>query len=378
MRTLLATAVLLAIGMVVAGVSAGRALRERDSAVREGILARAAHELERALREAGPEAANETLREFLERTPSVSALELSTTSDTIAGAGIRRGDPIEVPMALGPAWRGLAGGGMRYGTPPFRLRLWPGPGVGNASRLAAVASLGSIVAALALLGFAVAAARGVGARERAAALDAERKRLELVALTGSGLAHRIRNPLATMKATAQILQSRLEGVDGERATRIAEAATRLESLLDELLRFAAPVEPRPQTLELSELALEFTPDVKVIPSLEPVIVRADREHLISAMEELVANARAFDSGTPEMAVMRRGREAVLEVRDRGPGLKIDPRAAFDPYVTTRPDGSGLGLPTIAALIRANGGRVTLENRAGGGCVAAIHLPEAHP
>ncbi|MGZ8869180.1 MAG: ATP-binding protein, partial [Thermoanaerobaculia bacterium] len=63
------------------------------------------------------------------------------------------------------------------------------------------------------------------------------------------------------------------------------------------------------------------------------------------------------------------------IRDRGPGLQIAADKAFDPYVTTRPDGAGLGLPTIAALIQANGGTVSLQNREGGGAVATITLPE---
>jgi signal transduction histidine kinase len=65
---------------------------------------------------------------------------------------------------------------------------------------------------------------------------------------------------------------------------------------------------------------------------------------------------------------------VVEVRDRGRGLAIDAERAFDPYVTTRPEGTGLGLATVRALARANGGDITLAARKGGGCVARLALP----
>jgi len=75
-----------------------------------------------------------------------------------------------------------------------------------------------------------------------------------------------------------------------------------------------------------------------------------------------------------MAAGSAGGTAWVEVRDRGPGLSVDPARAFDPYVTSRPGGTGLGLPTVRALARANGGEVTLEARSGGGCVARLTLP----
>ena len=66
----------------------------------------------------------------------------------------------------------------------------------------------------------------------------------------------------------------------------------------------------------------------------------------------------------------------LEVCDRGPGLTIEPKQAFDPYVTTRPEGTGLGLAIVRALARASGGDVTLAPRPGGGMVARLVVPAA--
>jgi hypothetical protein len=223
-RVVLAIAALLAAGMVAAGVTTGRVLRERDAAVREGVLTRVAHGLESELRREGPDATTDVLRRFLAQTPEVAAVEITDGERTIVREGTPRGVVVEIPIALGPGWRGMMPSGRQpRSTPPFRMRLWPGTTVGDSSRIAAVATWGSIFAAVALLAFAVLAVRGLEAKQRAEALESEHRRLETVALAGSGLAHRIRNPLATMKATAQILETSLAGSDRDRASRIAEA-----------------------------------------------------------------------------------------------------------------------------------------------------------
>jgi two-component system nitrogen regulation sensor histidine kinase NtrY len=102
---------------------------------------------------------------------------------------------------------------------------------------------------------------------------------------------------------------------------------------------------------------------------------ADRDHAADVLDELLANARAHDpAGEIEIAVGTSGGAAWAEVRDRGPGLSVEAPRAFDPYVTSRPGGTGLGLPTVRALARANGGDVTLEPRPGGGTAARLSLP----
>jgi len=342
--------------------------------VREGVVTRVVHDVERELRERGPDAAVDVLERFCGPGTGVGAMELRTDAVVIAAAGkVPGGEPLEFPAFLGPSWRGLASGPMMpgRGRPPFSIRAWPSRGVGDSSAIAAAATWGSVIAALALLMFAGAAGRGMLSRENAASLEAERRRLEVVSAAGAGLAHRIRNPLATIKATAQVLGSHCQGPSAERAARIVESSIRIEALVDELLRFARPVEVHAEDIDLVETARSVTGRVDAAGQ---ILARADREHVTSAIEELVANARAFDDSAPDVVVSRRGRHALIEVFDRGAGLQIDADRAFEPYVTTRANGTGLGLPAIRALIRANGGDVTLADRDGGGCVATIILP----
>ena len=373
MKWLLTSAVLLAIGMVAAGVVAGTTLRARDEAVREGVLTRAAHDLERELRESGPQGADHALQQLVSGDARVGAVELRSDERLIQSAGqARTGTPLEMPLFLGPGWREIAGAPhMPRRQPPFHIRLWAAPGVGDSTAVASLATWGSIAAALALLGFAAGAARGVSARQRAASLDEERRRLEHVSAAGAGLAHRIRNPLATAKATAQLLASHGDTTVRERAARIVSASIRIESLVDDLLRFARPVDVHPEEIDLGEAARGVIASAR---ESEPVRVHADREHLVSAIEELVANARAADPNDPEVVVSRKGRYGVIEIRDRGTGLQIDAARAFEPYVTTRANGTGLGLAIVRGLMRANGGEVTLHDREGGGCIATIVLP----
>lgn len=374
MRWLLAAAALLAIGLIVAGVTAGRTLEARDEAVRDGLLTRSAHTIERELREQGPDAARVVLRQAVQADASVVALELRRAGVVVAREGdVSQASPRTFPLFLGPSWRDV--GGVPHlagrGQAPFELLIWPTPDAGDASRVAAFATWGSVTGALALLAFAVVAARGIKARHDAATSEAERRRLEVVSAAGAGLAHRVRNPLATIKATAQMMGAQCEGPMRERAARIVDGSIRIESLVDELLQFARPVEAHPETLDLAEVARSVSTSVEVERA---VMVSADREHLTSAIEELIANARAAGDPDPRIVVTRRGRSGVIEVLDRGPGLQIAPERAFEPYVTTRPTGTGLGLAVVRGLIGANGGEVSIANRDGGGCVATITLP----
>jgi two-component system sensor histidine kinase HydH len=333
--------------------------------------------LESELRASYPEAAVQVLQQFLENEPRVIAVELRTDARTIAAAGRPDGRaPFEMPLFLGPSWRSAVrfSGGPRAQS-PFQIRIWPAAGVGDSSLVAAVVTWGSILVSLALLAFAASAARGERARQEASALDAERQRLELVSAAGAGLAHRIRNPLATIKATAQMLaaDAGASGTARERATRIVNGSIRIETLVDDLLQYARPVEAHATNVDLVEAARAIAEDTQ---AAEAVVVHADPEHVTSAIEELVANARAADPRAPEVVVSRRGRHGVVEVLDRGSGLTIDAASAFEPYVTTRTSGTGLGLAIVRSLVRANGGDVAIRNRDGGGCVATIAFPLA--
>lgn len=382
---LCAAAAALAIAVVLVSVVAAGTLRQRDEAVRTGVLARLAHQLEAVLRDSDPEGLAAALETFGQANKgSIAGVEVTSPQGSLGRWGNVGGSGVyEQQLMLGPGWRGAAGRGgfgPGRGGPPLRVRMAPGPELGSTGALPGVLVAGSIVAALMLLGLAAGASRGLLHRERLAAVEAERERLGAVALAGAGLAHRVRNPLAAIKGTAQLMAAdALEGEKG-RIDRIVASAERIEALLGRLLQFARPPETHPETLDLAELAREVAARAGGSVALETegdTAVIADREQVESVIEEFLANARAFDpQGTLEVSVGRSGGWIELSVADRGPGLDVDPRKAFEPYVTSRPDGTGLGLAIVRTLAAANGGEATLGPRPGGGTVAILRLPAA--
>jgi signal transduction histidine kinase len=390
---LLASPVLAAMPLAAAlvGVSliAASSLRARDAAVRDGLFARAGHDLEFRLRNDGPDGAAKALEEFgAANAALVRGVEISGPGGVVVRWGEGVGTPFEMPAMLGPGWRpagsGPPGAGMeaRRGgfRTPFVLRFFPAHRAGREGGLVFALVLGSIVAGVGLVVLSLAAARGLAERERRERLEAERERLDFVALTGGGLAHRIRNPLAAIKGTAQLMAERPGEQVVERSRRIVDASGRIEDLVSQLLKFARPAEPQPERIDLTVLAREAAARTgrPVMVTCESALQTfADRSHVADVLDELLANARAHDpAGAIEIALGATGGAVWAEVRDRGTGLSVDPARAFEPYVTSRPGGTGLGLPTARALARANGGDVTLEARAGGGCAARLTLPGA--
>lgn len=381
---------------------ASMSLRQRDAAVREGILMRAGHTLENLLRAAAPDEAGSVLETFLlEHADAVAGVAVAGPAGVVASAGADTTGAFEMPAALGREWRPLAlgeggevplGGGQGPGSgggfmggrgpggrgpSPVRLRLRATPEVGEDSVLARLVLAGGAAAAFALVGLSLVAARGTAERQRRQAAEAENRRLATVARAGAGLAHRLRNPLAVVKGTAQLLEARVPEGERERVERIVTASARMETILTRLLDFARPPEPQPVSFDLVALAREVATRSggAAVRAEGPILVRADREHVETILEELLANALAFDpAGTVEAAIRRRGAHVLLEVLDRGPGPDLDPASAFEPYVTSRPDGTGLGLAIVRSLAVANGGAAALAARPGGGCVASLSLP----
>jgi len=388
---LLASPVLAAVPLAAAlvGVSlvAASSLGARDAAVRDGLLARAGHEMESRLRSEGPEGAREALEQFgAENAALVRGVEIKGPAGRIALWGESAGTPVEMPAMLGPGWRPLGGGSpgpggeARHGgtRSPFVLRFFPARDAGRAGILAGALVAGSVVAGAGLVVLSLAAARGLAERARLERLEAERGRLDAVALTGAGLAHRVRNPLAVIKGTAQLLADRPGEQVAERSRRIVDASGRIEELVSQLLKFARPAEPQPESFDLVSLAREAaarTAGSVTVSGGAATRAFADPGHAADVLDELLANARALDPAKPlEVTVAADGEWAWADVLDRGPGLAVDAERAFDPYVTSRPGGTGLGLPTARALARANRGELTLAARPGGGCAARLRLP----
>ena len=109
------------------------------------------------------------------------------------------------------------------------------------------------------------------------------------------------------------------------------------------------------------------------PFIDEAVVSADPEHLAQIIENLVDNAEAFSptGGGVDIAACLKHDRLEIVIADRGPGPGLEPEELFQPYVTTRADGTGLGLTIARTLAEANSGDVTLRPRDGGGCEAVL-------
>ena len=217
----------------------------------------------------------------------------------------------------------------------------------------------------------------------------------------AGLAHEIKNPLAGLQGSAELLAREAEGSAREYAQVIAREARRVDGLVRELLDLARPAALQPAPLDIHQVL----GDVRVLargvpgadgvrfverydPSLPPVI--GDEEKLMQVILNMVRNAldalagRADPQLTLETSVATQrirladGRTRALariSVKDNGPGIPpaMVPRL-FTPFATSKPHGTGLGLAISRRIIDAHGGRIEVRNRNGGGVDASIFLP----
>jgi len=238
----------------------------------------------------------------------------------------------------------------------------------------------SIVAALAaavLVTFAVAWARS------ARRLDVVERRAEreqrLVALgsMSSVMAHELRNPLASLKGHAQLLVEDLEDdKQRKKAERVVAEAERLEVLTTSLLDFVrdGPIELTDTTAdELVTRALEHLDRERVDVEIGKVsMLRIDAPRLARAVHNLVDNALKAADGRVQLKVDREDDGIEITVRDHGPGLPSEP--IFEPFVTTRVRGTGLGLPVARRIAEQHHGTLTAENHPSSGAVFRLRFP----
>ncbi len=403
-----AAGLVVASALVVLGAAATRALEDRHTVALDGRLLRLAQQVERELRESGPELADEVLGERLTGAAGLAAglAGLDATGQQLHQAGhVSVRDTRDVDLHLGRFWHqgagqpgagfggtgpgaGRLGLGRQGGMPGRRvLRIAVDPaalGQAASERLLLPVTVfsGIVLAALSLLG-----GRLLTRQQHEQQTAAERRRLEVLARAGAGLAHQLRTPLATIKGSCQLLLEDAGETGGRRLQTAVSQAERMEKMLQRLLDYARPPGAEPAAVDLAAAARELAEldPRRLRPRVEPgLAAQVDPEHLHEILTNLADNAlRASGvpeegpgNGTVEVTAAAAGRSVEIRVADRGGGPGDDPESLFEPYVTRRADGTGLGLPIARALAEANDGRLHLEARPGGGTAAVLRLPRA--
>ncbi len=243
-----------------------------------------------------------------------------------------------------------------------------------------------------------------------------RDRLASLGALSAGVAHEIRNPLAGIGTSAQVLKRRF-GADDPRAPFadvILEEVSRLDRIVEGLLQFAKPAPPRltrQSLLPALEKALTLVHELAVRQDVVIHVERADdvpevyvdTDQILQVLLNVLMNAlQAMDRGgelrvsvratrkrRPERASLgRRATDRLLpleeappldvveiRVQDNGPGIPTAVLArVFDPFYTTRAQGTGLGLSICQSIIREHGGIISIESTVGQGTTVIMDLP----
>ncbi|MEP6715553.1 MAG: ATP-binding protein [Terriglobia bacterium] len=223
-------------------------------------------------------------------------------------------------------------------------------------------------------------------------LDAEAavRRSERLAALGqlsAGLAHELRNPLASIKGSADLLARsgiRDDAMARELAGIISEEVDRTNSLVTRFLDFARPLEPRREKVDVTSIVDRAATHAKVAiirnysPDVPPLSI--DPALMEQVFINLLTNAAQASPPNAPITVLTRasGNEAEVSVIDRGCGIPASTiETIFNPFVTTKQSGVGLGLAIVAKIVDGHGGRMAVESEPGKGSIFRVYLP-VHP
>ena len=223
--------------------------------------------------------------------------------------------------------------------------------------------------------------------------------LSFVGELAAGLAHEIKNPLAGIQGAVDILIRRRDKNDPEREALegMRHEVERIDNTVRALLDRARPrlvsvratslaeIVGRAVNLAQAQSTIKTISDERVKiefePPDDPLIIAIDPALIEDAVLNLIINAIQACDGAGRVTI-RVGRnetefedEAIVEVSDNGPGIKEeDLTRIFNPFFTTRSEGTGLGLPAVRRIARAHSGTVTVESSVGNGSKFTLRLP----
>jgi two-component system sensor histidine kinase HydH len=215
-------------------------------------------------------------------------------------------------------------------------------------------------------------------------------RLSAIGHLSASLAHEIRNPLASIEGSTDILEQPhiSEEMRKEFLGVIRKESRRLNRLLTNLLDFARPRKPELQLVDPARLIESVTSLVaptaersgitleRRVPASSP-LVQCDPEQLKQVVLNLTINAiqAMARGGSIELSVTASDGNVRISVRDEGPGIPAqDLEKIFDPFFTTKENGTGLGLSVAHQIITQHGGAITAEPNPDRGMTFSIVLP----
>jgi two-component system sensor histidine kinase PilS (NtrC family) len=224
-------------------------------------------------------------------------------------------------------------------------------------------------------------------------LEVERaERLAGIGRLAAGIAHEIRNPLASISGSIEMLKS-TPGADAD-SRQLMDIAVRevdrLNRLITDLLDYARPHNEERQQLDLGQQvgeivrAFEQERREKIVVALQAqagVMIEAPTGQLRQVLWNLIRNAAEAmpGGGTIRIRVATLGQRAALTISDSGSGIPKERfERIFEPFYSTKPGGTGLGLATVARILSDHGGTIDIESQVDHGTTFTVRLPIAPP
>jgi signal transduction histidine kinase len=243
--------------------------------------------------------------------------------------------------------------------------------------------------------------RDVTEKMRAEAAMGNAQKLESLGVLAGGIAHEIRNPLSSVNISISSIERSCEasrGLEPEAKERIGlilgqmkSAAAKMGQVIQRVMDYSKPFPPRKEEVDLNRVVEEAIRlslstlrkrDIAVLRDLAPGLVthRVDAQMIEQVLVNLITNAcQAMEGFEGEKmleigSAVRDGR-IVLRVSDTGPGVPTHLRErVFDPFFTTRKDGSGIGLSFSHRIVADHGGEIRVDTSRWGGAEFRIELP----
>ncbi|VEE99142.1 two-component system sensor kinase [Neisseria canis] len=209
------------------------------------------------------------------------------------------------------------------------------------------------------------------------------------------LAHEIRNPLTPIQLSAERMAWKLQDKLDEKDAQILNRSTNtiikqveaLKEMVEAFRNYARSPSLKFETIDLNEICEEvlllyegspctFTSNLSNIP----VYIQADHGAMRQVLHNILKNAAeaASESDSPkvDLSIGRDEQYAILTVCNNGKSFSNEMlHNAFEPYITDKPTGTGLGLPVVKKIIEEHGGRISINNQTTGGACVKISLPE---
>ncbi|MBW2264561.1 MAG: PAS domain S-box protein [Deltaproteobacteria bacterium] len=228
-------------------------------------------------------------------------------------------------------------------------------------------------------------------------MEAHIKRVEMLATVGemaAGIAHEIKNPLASMTGSIQLLKEQITttAVTEKLMHIVMREAHRLNGLVNDFLLFARPSSGKAdpvelgsaiqETLDLFEKDALYQHTIEIVRNLKSdVWTRMDLKHMRQILWNLLLNAAEAIDGNGKIEVSTEESQDIIQVivRDNGSGMSEEvQRSIFDPFFTTKSQGTGLGLSIVHRLLEPYNGQIEVKSNQGQGTSFTLYLEKIDP